>query len=176
MHPFLEYLQAHYADSPNVVIEDTIAVMVAMRNNDQREKVIIFLESCEDQKERLVIDLQAKIRYPVTDVRNRKYLEHLGKQISNTGLEVKIFPPRTISLRGTLGRDSVSSARTWGEAFFAMEDFIWSMTKVLQLVTFVAHLNVRIPNRAGNEVYRKVLPSRLALLTVCGHLDDASLH
>lgn len=174
MHPFLKYLSTTYPDSPNLVVEETSAVIVAMRNSDSREKIIVFL-SIDDQG-LLSFDMQAKVRYPLKDVRNQMYLKHLNKEIAESKLKLKLLPPRTISLRGVIDRNSVDNAQSWGEACLDLDYFIRTMSQMMQAATFVTHFNVRVTDRNGTEQYQKVLPSRLAALTVCGYLTDVSVH
>ena len=174
MHPFLKYLRTTYAGSPDMVVEEASAVMVAMRNSDPREKITVFLEIKDDGL--LFFDMQAKVRYSIKDARNQLYLQHLEKEITEHNLKLRLLPPRTISLYGTLNHDSVNEAQSWGEACIDLDYFIRIMYQMLQVVTYVTHFNVRVVNRGGTEPYKKALPSRLAALTVCGYLTDASMH
>lgn|SRR5690606_10252934 len=174
MHPFLEYLSTTYAGAPNVFVEETSAVMVIRRNADPREKIVVFLES--DDEETLNLCMQAKVRYPITDSRNRKYLEYLEREVSGSNLRLELLPPRTISLSGALNQNSVNYASTWKDACINLDYFIRTMSKMMQLATFVTHFNIRVANRGGTEPYKKALPSRLAAMTVCGYLTDDAIH
>lgn len=175
MHPLISILSAQY--SQYVVARGEQCVMLALfHNRDARESILVEFECLGDANDTVRASFQAKVRYPLAQTRHQQYLKALGTFLAELNISLYFRAPRTVEFEASLGHDSFADFTDWEHSTENIAAFVEGMVHISAAVTLVAHLNHRLPERGGTEAYRRLLPSRLAALTVCGLGHDASMH
>lgn len=176
MHPLFQYLMSEFGSNCRYHSDEGLLVVALQPSKDPREYLGCCFTPLVGEDEAIRMNFYAFIRHPVEDARNQKYQEHLGSFLSTVGFELSHEKPGQLAVTGTLGKSSFEEFISWDEAEHAATEVIWRVFQTLRLATLVSHLNFRIPNRDGSDGYRKILPSRLAAMTICGTLDGATMH
>ena len=176
MHPVLELL---HTDIGGQVIEheqgNHLAIGIQITKHC-KEGVGCYLVPENDRIGTIDLTFYAISRYPITNPRNQKYLEHLRDYLSEANLALEVSDIRTVSISGKIDRTTFGKSCSWKKMAQGTRRLIYQMFDISTLAVLTTHLNARLPNQGGSERYQKVLPSRLAALTMCGYTDGASMH
>lgn len=176
MHPVLEILrQQFYCDDPSEKEASDLVVGTMVTKHNQ-EYIGCHLSPQNDRFGTIVLSFYAFSRYQITSARNKKYFEHLQARLAETNLVLKIDNIRSLSISGRVDRQIRGRFCSWEEMAQATGWLIGQVFDVLTLVVLTTHVNARLSDLGGTERYTKVLPSRLAELTLCGYTDGASMH
>ena len=152
-------------------------VVFEMMETDQHPVIVRLAEDQEDPED-ILVQCRIDVDLPVWgQVRVDKYLSNLAEQLTaNTSTKVFVKPPYGLILQGMVGVDSFADP----EASVRMTDGIDFLIQQYVTLLHSASLGICISHKLyemrGTSQYRKLSPSRLAALTLCGMYDDASMH
>jgi len=115
----------------------------------------------------------ARLRYKL-NVRFETYLHNLGIPLGEAGIFLYMSHPCLMGI----GREYPESVFGETATEFAIATYLYhelrGFTILLATMSRVANLCSRLPERGGTHKYKKLLPSRLAALTLCGR--DGTCH
>lgn len=134
-----------------------------------REGVSFALTPNNDDKETLMFEIWATTKYPNGGARNKKYLECMAEELEQMDLSIEVIEKNHIRICGSLKKETFG-CQDWKSAYPQIGDLIHCLSHMLISLILVTHINARMSNRGGSEKYKKLLPSRLAALTMCGHM------
>lgn len=147
------------------------------RKNWQRERFLFYIETENADSNSMVIRAELKSQYPVSNVRTKRYAEELAKLMNSVGVEVYITEPRIIGLKARLS-NVLTSPEPIDEKVATIAQVYGQLQWALQTMSPIMRFSWRVQLRAGTNGYRKVMPSKLAELTLHGHNTNemVSLH
>lgn len=170
MHPFIANVSSRYEGVLLACSDHELALKIA-RNRDGHEKILMYFACLGGKNDLVSMTFQAKTKYPLVGARQKKYFKALAQELNEYDLQLTTMSPCTIELKGLVGHNTFENFSNWDDVSPYVDFIVHSLVSVLQAATFVVHINYRLKNRGGSQSYHKLLPSRLAELTVCGLYD-----
>lgn len=172
-HPFVSGIRSRYRNFVASFSDHQIVIMIEL-DKTGRECIRVSFNCSGDEDDTINILCEVTNRYPINGVRHQKYLHKLAELLSVNNVGVQFKLPRTTQLHFALGISTFETFPGWEELAEAIDDFIGVCSEILITATLMAHLNFRLSGKGGTRAYQKLLPSRLAELTMCG-LSSESL-
>lgn len=170
MHEFIDMLQLRF---PEMIIWATDSeILLSWPSNHRREYCLINATCLQDEEDTIRLVMKMKVKYPVDGVRNKLYLKSLAGIMSHLNVEVSFLPRCTIVISFKIDRENLDDFSGWYDSSETIESMLWYLISFLQTVCFTSHINYRLSSRTGTDSYRKLLPTRMAELTVCGMGGD----
>lgn len=169
MHPIIQMILEEFESVGNVIVEDEVLYFGVYTSKNGRESVGFALVSDDDEADTLHFQVFAVARYQNGGARNKKYLECLQKELNHMDLNIKPVGQNQVCISGSLTKETFGCP-DWESAYPEIGDLLQCLSHMLISLILIMHINVRMGNQGGSDKYKKLLPSRLAALTMCGHI------
>lgn len=163
----LSFLNAVGHDTEDCKKDSKIGVASILSKQSKEFDLLLHFTEVDELIE---LECEVKLRCPVNaNPRVSTYLDKLKKSLAALNVDVVVNPPRTISVKGLLSENmgEEHNANFTDIISFCVNQYV----QILYCATKMVELSYRLPQRCGTNQYRKVLPSKMVLLTVYGQFD-----